>query len=120
VRFRTAHTSQLSHKSEKTKGKVLPISFESDAVRLNASLRVRLHGRNRLPERALTMSLATVGLLFGASLVAPASGSEGRFDARTETTQVIEMRSAATSDTFFPARRDVRVIQLDGAIIDGG
>jgi hypothetical protein len=98
----------------------LPISFESDAVRLNASLRVRLHGRNRLPELALTMSLATVGLLFGASLVAPASGSEGRFDARTETTQVIEMRSAATSDTFFPARRDVRVIQLDGAIIDGG
>jgi hypothetical protein len=66
------------------------------------------------------MSLATVGLLFGASLIAPASGNEGRSDARSETTQVIEMRSAATGDAFVPARRDVRVIQLDGAVINVG
>ncbi|MBV8848931.1 MAG: hypothetical protein JOZ16_05040 [Methylobacteriaceae bacterium] len=98
----------------------MPISFESGAVRLDPSLRVRLYQRNRLPELALTLSLATAGLFLAASFVAPASGNEGRFNAGSDAAQMIEMRSAATNETLIPARKDVRVINLDGSVAGGG
>jgi hypothetical protein len=91
----------------------LPISFESGALRLKPSLRVRFHGRNRVPELAITMSLATIALLFGASLLTPASGNEDRFRPDVDEAQVIEVRSAATSEISVSVRKDVRVIPLD-------
>ena len=90
----------------------MPISFEPGAVRLTPSLRVRLHGRNRLPELALTLSLATTALLIGASWFTPASGSEGHFRPDMDQAQMIEVRSAATGGTAIPVRRDVRIIPL--------
>jgi hypothetical protein len=90
----------------------VPISFEPGAVRLKPSLRVRLHGRNRLPELALTLSLATTGLLFGASWFTPASGNEDHFRSDIELAQMVEARSAATGEAAIPVRRDVRVIPL--------
>ncbi|MBV9395503.1 MAG: hypothetical protein JOZ84_13955 [Methylobacteriaceae bacterium] len=78
-------------------------------------MRVRLHGRNRLPELALTMSLATTALLSGASLFTPASGSQDRFASDVDQPQMIEMRSAATRAASMPVRKDVRVIPLDAS-----
>jgi hypothetical protein len=75
VRFRTALEAQLSHKPCPDEGEIMAIPFESGAVRLKPSLRVRLHGRSRLPELALALSLGTTALLFGASSFAPASGN---------------------------------------------
>jgi hypothetical protein len=82
-------------------------------LRLKPSLRVRFHGRNRWPELAVTMSLATIALLFGASLFPPTSGNEDRFRSDFGQAQVIEMRSAATNGMSVPVRKDVRVIPLD-------
>jgi hypothetical protein len=94
----------------KTRGKFVSISFEPGAVRLKPSLRVRLHGRSRLPELALTLSLGTTALVLGASLFTPASGNEDHF--RSEAQQMIEVRSAATGEAAVPVRKDVRVIPL--------
>jgi hypothetical protein len=91
----------------------LPISFKSGALRLKPSLRVRFHGRNRLPELAFNMSLATIALLFGASLFTPASGNEDRFRSDVDQGQVIEVSSAATNEISVFVRKDVRVIPLD-------
>ena len=91
----------------------MPISFESGALRLKPSLRVRFHGRNRLPELAVTMSLATIALLFGASSFTPASGNEDRFRSHVGQGQVIEVSSAATNEISVLVRKDVRVIPLD-------
>jgi hypothetical protein len=97
----------------------MPISIERGAVRLKPSLRVRLHGRNRLPELALTLSLATTALLFGASVLTPASGNQDRFRSDMDQAQMIEMRSAASPEASMPVRKDVRVIPLNaGAGID--
>jgi hypothetical protein len=112
VRFRTALGHQLGYRSEKTRGTVLPLSFEAGALRLKPSLRVRFHGRNRLPELAITMSLATIAVLFGASFFTPASGNEDRFRSDFGQAQAIEMRSAATNGMSVPVRKDVRVIPL--------
>ena len=90
----------------------MPLSFEPGAVRLAPSLRVRLHGRNRLPELALTLSLATTVLLIGASWFTPASGSEDRFRPDMEQAQMIEVRSASTGGAAIPVRKDVRIIPL--------
>ena len=90
----------------------MPISFELGAVRLAPSLRVRLHGRNRLPELALTLSLATTALLFGASVFTPASGNEDHLRSEMQQAQLVEVRSAATGETMAPVRKDVRVIPL--------
>ena len=90
----------------------MPISFQPGAVRLAPSLRVRLHGRNRLPELALTLSLATTALLFGASVFTPASGNEDHAWSEAEQAQMIEVRSAATGEMMAPVRKDVRVIPL--------
>ena len=96
----------------------MPISIERGAVRLKPSLRVRLHGRNRLPELALTMSLATTALLSGASLFTPASGGQDRFPSGMDQAQMIEMRSASTRDASMPVRQDVRVIPLDAGAVN--
>jgi hypothetical protein len=93
----------------------MPIAIERGAVRLKASLRVRLHGRNRLLELALTMSLATTALLSGASLFTPASGSQDGFPSDMERAEMIEMRSAATRELSMPVRTDVRVIPLEAS-----
>ena len=98
----------------------MPISIERGAVRLNPSLRVRLHGRNRLPEVALTLSLATTALLFGASVFTPASGNQDQLRSDMDQAQMIEMRSVASGDAPMPVRKDVRVIPLNaGAGING-
>jgi len=112
VRLRTAPADQLGHKPDEDEGNIVPISFEPGAVRLNPSLRVRLHGRNRLPELALTLSVATTALLFSASVFTPASGNEDYFRSDMEQAQMIEVRSAATGDPAIPVRKDVRVIPL--------
>ncbi|MEA2758387.1 MAG: hypothetical protein QOH65_1000 [Methylobacteriaceae bacterium] len=91
----------------------MPISFESGALRLKPSLRVRFHGRDRLPELAVTMSLAAIAVLFGASLFTPTSGTGDRFRSDVGQAQVIEVRSAATNEISVPVRKDVRVIPLD-------
>jgi hypothetical protein len=98
----------------------LPLFLQSGAVRLNPSLRVRLHGRNRLPELALTMSFATIALLLGASYFTPASGGERSLRAESASRDVIEMRSAATSATTMPVRKDVRIIRFDRSPVDDG
>ena len=90
----------------------MPISSEPGAVRLKPSLRVRLHGRNRLPELALTLSLATTALLLGASWFTPASGSEDHVRSDPKQAQMVEVRSAATGEAAIPVRKDVRVIPL--------
>jgi hypothetical protein len=91
----------------------LALAFKSGALRLKPSLRVRFHGRNRLPELAVTMSLATIAVLLGASLLTPASGHEDRFRLDVGQAQVIEVRSAAMNGISVPIRKDVRVIPLD-------
>jgi hypothetical protein len=96
----------------------LPISFESGAVRLRPSLRVRLHNRSRLPELAVTMSLATIAVLLGASYFTPASGGERDFLVEPDNGRVIEMRSAATRETTLPMRKDVRIIRFDRSAVD--
>jgi hypothetical protein len=88
-------------------------AFQCRGLNLSPSLRVRLHGRSRLPELAVTMSLATVALLFGCSAFAPVSGNDMRTD--VENRPMFEMRSAATNETPIPIRRDVRIIPLDHA-----
>jgi hypothetical protein len=98
----------------------VPISFEPGAVRLKPSLRVRLHGRSRLPELALTFTLATTALLFGASFFTPASGDEDRFRSDANQSQIVEVRSAATSQAPGPVRKDVRVIPLGRSPGDNG
>jgi hypothetical protein len=98
----------------------LPLFLQSGAVRLNPSLRVRLHGRNRLPELAVTMSLATIALLLGASYFTPASGGERSLRAESASRDVIEMRSAATSAATMPVRKDVRIIRFDRSPVDDG
>lgn len=92
----------------------MPIAIERGAVRLKPCLRVRLHGRNRLPELALTMSLATTALLSGASLFTPASGSQDGFPSDMERAEMIEMRSAATRAPT-PVRKNVRLIPLEAS-----
>ena len=96
---------------------IVPLSFATGAVRLSPSLRVRLHGRSRLPELALTLSLATIALMFGAASFAPASSNERRLQSDSDQAQMIEMRSAATSDDRMPLRKDIRVIPLDHTAI---
>jgi hypothetical protein len=96
----------------------MPISIERGAVRLKPSLRVRLHGRNRLPELALTLSLVTMALLSWASLFTPASGNQDPFPSDMEQAQMIEMRSAASHDVSMPVRKGVRVISLDASAGD--
>jgi hypothetical protein len=96
----------------------LPLFLRSGAVRLKPSLRVRLHGRNRLPELAVMMSLATIALLLGASYFTPASGGERSLRAESDGGPVIEMRSAATS--AMPVRKDVRIIRFDRSPLDDG
>ena len=95
----------------------MPLSLESGALRLKPRLRVRLRGRNRLPELACTMSLATIALLFGIAFLAPANGDD-RFAAEALDPQLIEMRSAATSDTSNPVREHVRIIPLNRTSAD--
>jgi hypothetical protein len=118
VRLRTARPSQLRHSWQHDEGKVLPLFLRSGAVRLKPSLRVRLHGRNRLPELAVMMSLATIALLLGASYFTPASGGERSLRAESDGGPVIEMRSAATS--AMPVRKDVRIIRFDRSPLDDG
>jgi hypothetical protein len=115
VRFRTAAAGQLGHYSEADEGKTHADIHQRGAVRLNPSLRVRLHGRNRLPELALTLSLVTMALLSGAALFTPASGNQDPFLSDMDQAQMIEMRSAAIRDVSMPVRKDVRVIPLDAS-----
>lgn len=89
----------------------MPRSFESGAFRLDPRLRVRLHGRNRLPELALSLTLATTALFFGASLFAADENGDPR--AQSGAAQMIEMRSAAPNAAPVPIREDVRIIPLD-------
>lgn len=93
----------------------MPTSFKSGALRLNASTRVRLHGRSRLPELALFMSLATTAFLLATAFFAPASGDEDRFSAEASRAQMIEMRSVATGEASIPICKDVRIIPLGRA-----
>jgi hypothetical protein len=79
-----------------------------------------LHGRSRLPELAITLSLGTTALLFGASWFTPASGNEDHFRSDVNQSQMIEMRSAATSEASVPVRKDVRVIPLGRSAGDNG
>jgi hypothetical protein len=64
------------------------------------------------------MSLATTALLLGASFFTPASGGEASLRSEPDSGRVIEMRSAATSDTLIPLRKDVRVIPFDRSAVD--
>ena len=98
----------------------MPISLETGAVRLKPSLRVRLHGRSRLPDLALSFTLATTALLFGASCFTPARGTEDRFRSDANQSQIVEVRSAATSQAPGPVRKDVRVIPLGRSADDNG
>jgi hypothetical protein len=97
----------------------LPISFASGALRLKPSLRVRFHGRSGVPELAVVMSLATIALLFGASLFTPASGNEDRFHSDIDQAPVIEVRSVATNQMSVADRKDVRIIPLDRTQVGG-
>jgi hypothetical protein len=92
----------------------LTISFTCGALRLDPRLRVRLHGRNRLPELAITLTLATTMLFFGASLFA---GDESGGGARAESGafEMMEMRSAGPNVTPVPIRQHVRIIPLAAA-----
>jgi hypothetical protein len=56
--------------SGKDQGENLADITQSGALRLKPCLRVRLRGRNRLPELACTMSVATIVLLLGVSFLA--------------------------------------------------
>jgi hypothetical protein len=85
----------------------LPILFEARSPCLSASMRVRLHGRDRLPELTLSLVAATVTLFIGiAASTPPTRNSEGD-------EPMIEMRSVATEKTPLAARDKVRIIPLD-------
>jgi hypothetical protein len=90
----------------------LRISLGYGALRPKPAVRVRLHGRNRMPELALTMSLATTIVLLGASWFAPAGAGQAIGRAESSDTGIVEMRSAATSGTLIPMRKDIRIISL--------
>jgi hypothetical protein len=75
-------------------------------------VRVRLHQRSRLPELAVTMSLATTVFLFGASFLAPV-GAEASARTEWDSAGLIQMRSAVTSEALLPIRKDIRIISLD-------
>ena len=91
----------------------MTISFACGALRLDPRLRVRLHGRNRLPELAITLTLATTTLFFGASLFA--ADENGGARAQSGAVEMMEMRSAAPNVTPVPIRQDVRIIPLAAA-----
>ena len=118
MRLRTARLRELGHRWEKTRGIVLPIGFASGALRLAPSLRVRLHGRSRLPDLALAMSLATTALFLGISFLAGPNPQEG--SGGVESDSMVEMRSAATNETAVPVRHAVRLIRLDRTSIVNG
>lgn len=98
----------------------MPISFRSGALHVDPSLRVRWHGRNRLPGLAVSLTLTTGSLFLGAAFFAPVSGNEQNLGAGPSDATVVEMRSAATGDTLIPVRRDVRIIRLDRSSTDIG
>jgi hypothetical protein len=65
-----------------------------------------------LPELALSLTLATTALFFGASLFA--ADENGGARAQSGAAEMIEMRSAAPNAAPVPIRQDVRKIPLDG------
>jgi len=65
-----------------------------------------------LPELALSLTLATTALFFGASLFA-AAATGGGAGAESGSVEMMEMRSAAPNVTPVPIREDVRIIPLD-------
>jgi hypothetical protein len=85
-------------------------------LRLDPRLRVRLHGRNRLPELALSLMLATTVLFFGASLFAVDENGGAR--AQSGAAEMMEVHSVAPNVTPVPLRQDVRIIPLDRPAAD--
>ena len=91
----------------------MSIEFRSGALRLKPSLRVRLHGRSRLPDLALAFTLATTALFFGVAFSLPADGHADGRQLAGPAPDLIEMRSAASIETRLPVRTGVRMVGAD-------
>jgi hypothetical protein len=90
----------------------LPVEVRSGALRLKPSLRVRWHGRSRLPDLAVALALATTALFFGASFMLP---PDSHADSRRLASEggLVEVRSAASGETLSPVRTGVRIVDPD-------
>lgn len=93
----------------------MPIEVRSGALRLKPSLRVRWHGRSRLPDLAVALTLATTALFFGAPLILPADSHEEGARVTSEAPSLVEMRSAASTETRLPVRLGVRIVDAGSA-----
>ncbi len=76
---------------------------------------MRWHGRSRLPDLAVALTLATTALLFGAPLILPADSHEYGARVTSEAPSLVEMRSAASGETLAPVRLGVRIVDPDSA-----
>lgn len=115
VRDRTMLAECIGHSSEKMKESVLPISLETAGLRLDPAIRVRLHGRSRIPELAISLTLATTVLFFGASFFASAAPEQSLRQGESRDAPMVEMRSVATPASSLPARKAVRIIPIGQA-----
>jgi uncharacterized membrane protein len=73
---------------------------------------VRLHGRSRIPELAISLTVATTVLFFGASFFASAAPERSMVMIDQGSAPMIEMRSVATNPVAPAARKAVRIIPL--------
>jgi hypothetical protein len=93
----------------------LPILLKTAGLRLDPALRVRLHGRSRVPELAMSLTLVTTVLFFGAPFFASAAPERNIVAASETNAPMIEIRSVATHTAAAPVRKAVRIIPLGQA-----